>query len=457
MPTKITASQLNATSADIMNVIRMNANREYQDSVPPITDEKTRLAVGAVLEGNPGLSNQALNALVNRICLEVIRSAYFNNRYKMLKKGMITYGEIVEEIFINIAKNQNFDKEQAAAREFKRNVPDVRTAFHIMNWNALYQITGDDADLAKALKSESGVLDLVAKIVESLLQGAEYDEYLLFKYMLIKAVNTSKLAKTKVQDDTKDVAIALRGASNALEFMSSKYNAAGVLTTTPKENQVIFMDAQFDAKFDVEVLASAFNMSKADFLARRFLIDDFTTFDNERFAEIREKSDMIEEVTPEELENMKGVRAILLDENWFQVYDNLFNMKSTPVNAGDYVNYFLHVQKTVSWSPFSNAIVFTTTDTSAPATITGTVTAVQTAGETTIITIETPEENVQHIQIEEAATAGIAIQRYGVYIFPAEGSITPEIALPDGTHYTAATPLTQAAELKSTITFTKSE
>ena len=140
--------------------------------------------------------------------------------------------------------------------------------------------------------------------------------------------------------------------------MSSEYNEAGVKTTTPKDRQVIFMDAKYNAQFDVNVLASAFNMDKADFMGRLFLIDDWTSFDNERFEVIRANSDGIEEVTDAELALLQNVKACILDENWFQVYDNHNKFTEDYVSAGLYWNYFYHVWKTVSNSPFANAVVF---------------------------------------------------------------------------------------------------
>ena len=82
-----------------------------------------------------------------------------------------------------------------------------------------------------------------------------------------------------------------------------------------KERQVIFMDAMFNAQYDVNVLASAFNMDKADFMGRLFLIDNWSKFDNERFDVIRANSDGIEEVTTKELALLKNVKAVILDEN----------------------------------------------------------------------------------------------------------------------------------------------
>ena len=118
------------------------------------------------------------------------------------------------------------------------------------------------------------------------------------------------------------------------------------------------MDSNFNAKFDVDVLSAAFNMEKADFMGRLLLIDDFTSFDNERFDVIRANSDMIEEVTATELALMADVKAVLVDTEWFQVYDNNVMFTEKYVASGMYWNYFYNVWKTVSSSPFSNAVVF---------------------------------------------------------------------------------------------------
>lgn len=361
MARKIAVSTLNASTIDILNTIRANASYEYQSMIPEITKETDIPAVGEVLYGYPALANQFLNALVNRIALVRVKSAVFNNAYKELKKGYLEFGETVEEVFVNIAKARAFSAEKAEARELKRTIPDVRSAFHTMNWRVQYPVTIQEEDLKRAFLNINGVQDLIAKIVDAVYTAAEYDEYLLFKYLLIK--NISKFAQRvyNVADtDPKALAEAFRATSNRLTFMSSNYNNAGVLTTTPKEKQYIFMSADFNAKFDVNVLASAFNMDKADFIGKLHLIDDFTTFDNERFSAIIDESDMIEPITDEELETLKALNltAVLVDEDWFQIYDNENKFTEKYVGSGMYWNYFYNVWKTVSFSPFANFIAF---------------------------------------------------------------------------------------------------
>lgn len=427
MPRKIAVSTLNASTVDILNTIRANASQEYQNLVPEITKADEIPRVGEVVMGYPGLANQFLSALMNRIAAVRVKSATFNNAYAQFKKGYLEFGETVEEVFVNICKAREFSAEKAEARELKRSVPDVRTAMHIMNWRVQYPLTIQHRDLERAFLSADGVTDLIARLVGSLSTAAEYDEYLLFKYLIIKGVNAGAMYREPLPNPApgqmsnfNTAATAFRTVSNTLPFMSNKYNAAGVTTNTNKDAQLIIMDAHFNAAFDVNVLASAFNMDKANFMGKLMLMDDFTTFDNERFDVIRANSDMIEEVTAEELARMRGVRAIILDSEWFQVYDNLQQMSETQVASGLYWNYFLNVWKTVSYSPFSNAVVFMEGRDSVPATIDITVDTVSTDDQgRRVITFTSEYDNLVFEQTESLTRLGIAMHKYGALVMSA--------------------------------------
>ena len=377
MPYQITESVLNASTIDILNVIRQNSTAAYQAAVPEIETEQQIVRVGQVLLGHPALSNEFVNALVNEIALKRMQSVIFNNPLKRYKKGFLEFGETVEEIFVEIAKGLHYSPEKGAAREMRRYVPDIKTAFHIINWRVLYPVSIQRKDIERAFRTVEGVRSLIENTIQSVYTAAEYDEYLLFKYLLIKGVARGAITTVNLGANAtlKDEAIAYRGAVNKLPFISNKYNARGVNTATPKDRLCIFMSADHEAAFDVDVLAAAFNMDKADFLARKEIIDDFTTFDNDRFDIIREESDGLEEVTDAELQAMGNVAAMLIDSEWFQVYDNVYLMNDDEIAAGLYWNYFLHVWKTVSFSPFSNAITFVkgAAEITAPATFTAAV------------------------------------------------------------------------------------
>lgn len=450
MARRVAMSNLNASTLDILNTIRANASQEYQASVPEISDVRDIPKVGEALWGYPNLANQFLGALINRIASVRVKAATFNNAYAELKKGYLEFGETVEEVFVQIAKAREFSPEKAEARELKRTLPDVRAAFHTMNWRVEYPITIQNNDLKTAFLSESGVQDLIARIVDAIYTAAEYDEFLLFKYLIIKAVAHGKMYPVDFDATTmKTGAIAFRGASNKLTFMSNKYNASGVHTTTPKADQYIFMDADFNAAYDVEVLAAAFNMDKAEFMGKLKLIDDFTTFDNERFATIRANSDFVEEVTAAELTLMADVKAVLVDREWFQVYDNLAQFDEKYVASGMYWNYFYHVWKTVSSSPFSNAVVFVDDGAtiSLPASVDFYVTDINTTPNAIIYTLTLDDstaalkpQNVVFVQDATATADGIAVHKYGAIIMPvgtnAETAYTAKATI-NGTGYTA--------------------
>lgn len=468
MARRIANSTLNASTIDILNVIRQNASYDYQQNVPEVATVNDIPKVGEIIYGTPAFANQFINALVNRIAIVRVQSATFNNPYSILKKGYIEYGETVEDIFVSIAKAVDFNVEKAAKREFQRTIPDVRSAFHVMNWRVMYPVTIQDEDLRQAFLSIEGVQNLIAKIVDAVYTAAEYDEFLLFKYLLIKAISHGKMYPTSIGagTDLSEAAVQFRGTSNLLPFMSNDYNEASVKTNTPKERQVIFMDAMFNAQFDVNVLASAFNMDKADFMGRLFLIDNWTDFDNERFDIIRANSDGIEEVTAEELALLANVKAVILDDNWFQVYDNNNKFTEKYVASGLYWNYFYHTWKTVSNSPFANAVVFVTSaaDVALPATVTIHVDAKDESDVATVFTISADFEeaglkpqNVNFVQTEALTTDGIAVQKYGGLIIPASkiGTDITLVAEINGTTYTADTAINGSTDVDATVTLNK--
>lgn len=468
MPRRIANSTLNASTIDILNVIRQNASYDYQQNVPKVKTVNDIPKVGEIIYGTPAFANQFINALINRIAIVRVQSVTFNNPYSMLKKGYIEYGETVEDIFVSIAKAVDFNVEKAAGREFQRTIPDVRSAFHTMNWRVMYPVTIQDEDLRQAFLSIDGVQNLIAKIVDSVYTAAEYDEFLLFKYLLVKAISHGKMFPISIGagTDLSEAAVQFRGTSNLLPFIASDYNEASVKTNTPKDRQVIFMDALFNAQFDVNVLASAFNMDKADFMGRLFIIDNWTDFDNERFEVIRSNSDNIDEVTADELALLADVKAVILDENWFQVYDNNNKFTEKYVASGLYWNYFYHTWKTVSNSPFANAVVFVTStaDIALPASITVHVDAKDESDTATVFTISADFEsaglnphNVNFVQTEALTKAGIAVQKYGGLIIPASQIATDITLVADinGTTYTATTAVNGATTVDTSVTLNK--
>lgn len=364
MPVKPKIRTLTTSAADILNVIRNNASVDYRNYVPKAdaNDVESVRTIGAIIMDYPALQNEFLNALVNRIGRVMLTSKMYSNPIAFFKKGVLEYGESIEEIFVNIAKVQEFNPEIAEQEVFKRVVPDVRAAFHIMNYQKFYKATVTQEQLKQAFLSWDGVTDLIARIVDSMYTGANYDEFLVMKYLLARHILDGRVYPVTVPtvnaENAKAIVTTVKGVSNKLTFMNSEYNPAAVRTFTEKTDQYMIVNSVFDATMDVNVLASAFNMDKAEFLGHRVLIDGFGDLDVARLGEIFAGDPTYNEPSQDELTGLNAIPAVIVDKDWFMVFDILTQFTEQYNGQGLYWNYFYHVWKTFSVSPFANSVLF---------------------------------------------------------------------------------------------------
>lgn len=367
MPTRPDILSLTNVSKDVLNAIRNSASTDYRNYVPIATDGADSIkAIGSIIMDSPNLQNEFVSALINRIGRVIISSKMYSNPWSRFKKGYLEFGETVEEIFVEIAKPFQYDPATAESEIFKREKPDYRSAFHVMNYQKFYKVTISQAQLKTAFLSYAGMNDLISKTIETLYTAANYDEFLTMKYLLARHILDGHFAPVSIADWTtaanmKSVISVIKSTSNQLEFMNTKYNVAGVHQHTPKREQYLILNASFDAVMDVEVLASAFNMSKAEFMGNRVLIDGFDKLDMNRLKELFKDDPTFVEFTDAQLATLAAVPCVLVDRDYFMIFDNLNEFTEQRNGEGLYWNYWYHQWKLFSVSPFSNAVIFTST------------------------------------------------------------------------------------------------
>lgn len=363
MPTKPHIKTLVNSSQDILNAIRNNASINYQNYVPVATnDPECVREIGATIMSYVGLQNEFLSALVNRIGRVVLTSQTYQNPWAMFKRGFLEFGETIEEIFANIAKPFTFDPEVAEGEVFKREIPDVRSAYHVLNYQKFYKATVSQEQLRQAFLSYQGVTDLIAAIVDSMYTAANYDEFITMKYMLAKRILKGQMYPVTIPTVTagnmKSIISTVNGVSNQMTFLSKNYNLAGVYKASAKQEQYILVDAQFAAAMDVEVLAAAFNMDKAEFMGHVVMVDGFGKLDTDRLNELFYGDATYDEISADELAALNAIPAVLVDGDWFMIFDNMMQFTENYNGQGLYWNYFYHVWKTFSVSPFANNALF---------------------------------------------------------------------------------------------------
>lgn len=363
MPTKPQVKTLNANSVEILNTLRANASPNYQDMVPYAEGSLDSVReIGAIIMQYPALQNEFLSALVNRIGMVLVTSKLYRNPWSFMKQGMLEFGETIEEIFVNIAKPFEFNQERSETTIFKREIPDVRAAFHVMNYTKFYKATISNDQLRQAFLSWNGITDLIARIVDAMYTGANYDEFITMKYLLAKRLIAGNIYANQIDtvstENMKSIVATIKGVSNSLEFLSNKYNYNGVETYTNKSDQYILVNAKFDATMDVEVLASAFNMDKAEFMGRRVLVDSFGNLDNARLKLLFAEDPNYTEISEDDLQALDNIPAVMVDRYFFMIFDNFYNFTEQYNGEGLYWNYWYHTWKTFSISPFHNAVAF---------------------------------------------------------------------------------------------------
>lgn len=428
MPTRPKKVTLDTQVLNILNAIRNNASNEYRDYVPPITDVSQLREIGTIIMDMPALQNQFLSALINRIGRVLISTRMYENPWSRFKKGMLDYGETVEEIFTNIAKPYEFEGSHTTpTTQFKKHMPDVRAAFHVMNYQKYYPVTIEQQKLRMAFLSADGVSNLIGDIVNSIYTAANYDEFLTMKYLLAKTILNGRMYPVEVADATaanaKDIVTTVKANSNVLEFPSDKYNPAHVFQHTPKNEQIIFINAAFDAVVDVNVLASAFNMDKAQFMGQRVLIDSFGSLDRDRLALLFADDPSYVPLTDAEIAALDKVPMAVVGEKFFMVFDNLNEFTESYNGELLYWNYFYHQWKTFSTSPFENALVYVpTTPTVSSITVTPDTASVK-AGSSLQLTVDVATTGfAPKTVVYESDNDGVTVTEGGVVQIDADAS-----------------------------------
>lgn len=353
------------TSVDILNAIRAKASPEYREAIPVATNSTESIrAIGTIIMGYEPYQNAFLSGLYNRIGRVIATSKMYYNPWVGLKKGLLEFGETVEEIFVDIAKAHTFNPDVAAQKFMEREIPDVRAAFHSMNYQKFYKATVSNDQLRQAFLSWQGITDLIAKIVNAMYTGANYDEFMVMKYMLARNILNGYLYPITVPaistTNINDIVSVLRESSDNLRYMNTKYNYAGVNTFTEKKDQYIITTTKFDAVMDVNSLAVAFNLDKRQLLGNRVQIDSFGAINNERLAMLfaDDPSSGYVPLTEAELAALSEIPAILVDKDFFMIFDNEYKFTEDYNGEGLYWQYWYHTWKTFSISSFANADIF---------------------------------------------------------------------------------------------------
>ena len=278
---------------------------------------------------NINQKNEFLGSLVNKIGRQEYSSKAYLNPLAKFKKGFIDNANEIEEIYV--ARVQGLSQDLDGNTTLKRVKPEVKTLYHNQEYGKCYTATITDKQVRQAFTSKEGVKRIADEILTQQHTGVEYDEYVAMK----KAINdfaealptTAKKSVTEVTNQTtaKEFVKKVKKDIGKMQFRSTNY--CEYEQHSKADDLCLFVHIDYQAEIDVELLASAFNIDKAELNTRVVYVDGFT--------------------------NTK-LRAVLLDVGAIKVFDTLYNNEQQRNAQGMFTNYHLNVEKIVSYSTLYN-------------------------------------------------------------------------------------------------------
>lgn len=344
MPIQLGVLQ-DASNEKVLDAIRYENTLDYQTRVPEATQAGIDATMRAITEYRPTY-NEFENALVNRIGMLIGRSQSWDNPLQEFKMGMLPFGDTIEEYFVGLLKSHTYDgnRDYMEKAIWGRETPNVQANFHTVNRKEFYKVTVNETQLRQAFLAPGGLSEYVSRLMDAPITSDNWDEFLAMVRLFKEYDDNGGFYKVQVPDvsvltssetEAKQVLRIIRGVAGKLKFLSSIYNAAKMPMFAKQEDMVLFVTPDFEAAIDVNALAAAFNMEKAQIPFRIVTV-------------------------PEEHFGIDGCQAILTTKDFFVLADQKMENTSIFNPAGLATNYFWHHWQVISASRFVPAVMFTT-------------------------------------------------------------------------------------------------
>lgn len=334
--------------AKVFNVVRENASKVFMETVPSATEDNIATISNILFnDAYQPMLNEFVNNLINRIGLTIVRNKTFNNPLSILRKGSMPLGTDIQDLYENPAEAEQYELSNTEmAKLLTITDPDTHVAYYRRNRKDLYTKTISRENLQGAFVSWEKFEDYISAITTSLYSGNYIDEFELTKSLVDGAYDNDKVIVETIDavvDETsaRKFVKKVRSLFSKMKLPSTQYNAYSkfsgakgkIKTWTDEDRFVLIVTADLMAEVDVEVLARAFNIDNTKFLGRVIEVDKF---ENEE------------------------IQAILCDESWFQIYENIMRFDEFYNARVMAWNEYLHVWQTYAICPFANAVVLAT-------------------------------------------------------------------------------------------------
>lgn len=339
-----------------VNEIRDMSSSLYQRRVPFIEEDSAIENLSTPLLSMPKLMNEFIDVLVQRVVYTQYERKIFKNPLKILEGDNLPLGYIGQEIFINPAKGRNYDVNDFAGI-LKKYEADVKVQYPTINFDKQYPVTVIREKLKQAFVSWDSLEEFIGGFTDSLYNGAYIDEYRATKQLVSNAYKTNSVQIRKVNGITsealaKEFITMVRSLFLNFQAPSVEYNAwrkvggygRDIITFCEKNDIVFIIRNDIQAYLDVNIMASAFNITSTELMGRIITVDNFDEFDNKG----------------NKIYDGSKILGIMADKSWFRIKTQDMYMEDFRNPNNRSLQYYLNLIKMFQYSFFANAVVFST-------------------------------------------------------------------------------------------------
>ena len=351
-------SQGLVTSLNALREMSVESGSVYHQYVP-IVDSNTDIgSFGTPILNNTPVMNEFMSMLVNRIVYTQFMTKYFNNPLQVLEGDRIPLGYAGQEIYINPAKGRQYNVNDFAGL-LQKYEADVKVQYTSVNTDLQYPVTVSRHKLKQAFVSWDTLDQFISELSNSLYNGAYIDEYQFSKGLVASAFKSNqaqyiKLTSPTTEQTGKAFVKKLRETFLNMKTPSSSFNAWAkvggygreIITWSNPEDIVFLIRNDVLSNVDVDVLASAFNIGKAELMGNIIPVDNFDIYADDGTLAY----------------DGSNILGFIGDKSWFRIkrqdmyLDEFYNANNRTWQ------YYLNLTKMYNYSLFANGVVIATDD-----------------------------------------------------------------------------------------------
>lgn len=336
-----------ASNVDITNLVASMGSTDLHTRIGTATEQNIG-NIGTTILNYSVVKNEFLNVLVNKICGQIFMNKVYTNPLSFFEKEPVPYGSTLESVFTDLITAKNFN-ENFGTNDVSSLIgvekPPTKTEYYSKNFEKKYKISVSDQQLRTAFLNPNGLQNLINQVLTVPTNSRNFDDFQLMKGLLANASTKEVTLATTyatASDDAKAKMLTkqTRAIVDRFGMMSKIFNIQGIYTFTNSQNIVIITTPEVSANLDVELLATAFNMEKAEMGRRIVKIDSFQKYN----------------ATTKAYEADANVELMVIDEDYIQFRRTLQVSESFRNPDKLTTNVFTHNQGIGAVCGFVNAV-----------------------------------------------------------------------------------------------------